>query len=198
MCSLIVTLTTYNVNIYVSELILSGKNVNANNFNLWQHAVIMLGNQIDSTIGFIMNQQVMNIDYSQISRIYGIKTSLPQQPVYCGGPMATEKVTIIHSLDYMISGSNQMNDHCAITFNEQIANDIAQGKGPTFYKIMLGFCSWQPGQLDAELDKKIWLEDDYNEIVWSNYKRKSKMWHRIISRNANKASDDFLNSLVPY
>ena len=84
MCSLIVTLVTYNVNIYVSELILSGKNVNANNFNLWQHAVIMLGDQIDNTIGFIMNQQVMNIDYTQIGRIYGIKTDLPKQPVYCG------------------------------------------------------------------------------------------------------------------
>lgn len=182
----------------MSELILSGKNVNANNFNLWQHSVIMLGNQIDSTIGFIMNQQVMNIDYSQISRIYGIKTPLPQQPVYCGGPMATEKVTIIHSLDYMISGSNQMNDYCAITFNEQIAEDIARGKGPVHYKIMLGFCSWQIGQLDAEIDNKIWLEDDYNEIVWANYKRKSKMWHRILSRNANEASNNFLDSLVPF
>ena len=198
MCSLIVTLLTYNVNIYVSELILSGKNVNAQNFNLWQYAVIMLGNQLDSTIGFIMNQQVMNIDYSQIGRIYGIKTELPKQPVYCGGPMSTEKVTIIHSLDYVIPGTNQMNDYCAITFNEQIANDIAHGRGPAQYKIMLGFCSWQPGQLDSEIDKKIWLEDDHDDIVWSNYKRKSKMWHRIISKNANKASNDFLNSLVPF
>ncbi len=52
MYSLIVCTLAYNVNIYVSELILSGKNVNAHNFNLWQHAVIMLGDQIDSTIGF--------------------------------------------------------------------------------------------------------------------------------------------------
>ena len=182
----------------MSELILSGKNVNAQNFNLWHHGVIMLGDQIDNTIGFIMNQQVMNIDYSQIGRIYGIKTSLPSQPVYCGGPVSTEKVTIIHTLDYMISGSNQMNDYCAITFNEQIANDIALGKGPAHYKIMLGFCSWQPGQLESELNGKVWLENDYDDIVWSNYKRKSKMWHRIISKNANKASDDFLNSLVPF
>jgi len=52
--------------------------------------------------------------------------------------------------------------------------------------------------LEQEMDNRVWLEDDYDNIVWSNYKRKSKMWHRIISKNANKASDDFLNSLVPF
>lgn len=188
----------FNVNIYVSNLLLSSQTVNLNNFNLWHHAVIMLGSDLTNTVGFIMNQPVMNIDQTQISRIYGIKSNLPKQPIYCGGPTAMEKITIIHSLDYNIEGTSIMNDQCAITFNEQIAKDILEGGGPKNYKIMLGYCTWQDGQLDAELERKIWLENDYDDLVWANYKRKTKMWRKIIEKNAKKASNEFLNSLVPF
>ena len=31
---------------------------------------------------------------------------------------------------------------------------IAKGKGPREWKIMLGYCAWLPGQLEAEIQEK--------------------------------------------
>jgi putative AlgH/UPF0301 family transcriptional regulator len=186
----------FNVNIYVTNILLSSQTVNVNNFNIWHNAVIMLGSEVGHTVGFIMNQPVMNINQEQISKIYGIENQLPRQSVYCGGPVSMEKITIMHTLDYNIQGTNQINDHCAITFNEQIAQDILSGNGPDHYKIMVGYCVWADGQLDAEIGRKMWLEDEYDPIVWAKYKRKSKMWRKIIEKNASKATNQFLNSLA--
>ena len=179
----------------MTNILLSSQTVNAHNFNIWHNAVIMLGSDPGHTVGFIMNQPVMNIDHKQISQIYGIENNLPRQSIYCGGPVSMEKITILHSLDYEIKGTSQINENCAITFNEQIAKDILADKGPSQYKIMMGYCMWADGQLDAEIERKLWLEDQYDDIVWAKYKRKSKMWRKIIEKNASKASNQFLNSL---
>jgi putative AlgH/UPF0301 family transcriptional regulator len=61
---------------------------------------------------------------------------------------------------------------------------------------MVGYCVWADGQLDAEIGRKMWLEDEYDPIVWAKYKRKSKMWRKIIEKNASKATNQFLNSLA--
>ncbi len=180
----------------MTNILLSSQTVNASNFNIWHNAVVMLASEPGHTVGFIMNQPVMNIDHTQISKIYGIDSQLPRQSIYCGGPVSMEKITIMHSLDYKIPGTNQINQHCAITFNEQIAKDILANNGPEQYKIMVGYCVWADGQLDAEIERKMWLEDEYDPIVWAKYKRKSKMWRKIIEKNASKASNQFLNSLV--
>lgn len=180
-------------------LLASASMNNSTEHSIWKFSVIMVGDKKQNTdnIGFIMNQSVLNIDHKQISQVYGLKQTLPRVPVYCGGPVMSERATIIHSNDYKNKGTQEFNRYSSLTFNNQIVADINQGKGPKNWKIILGFSKWQDGQLDAEISRTGgWLTDTYNHSVWGNYKRKEKMWKRLIERNAQQQANHFLDTVM--
>ena len=179
----------------MSDLLLATQLTNTTLHEIWRTSVIHISEQAEGTLGFIMNQPVANIDNNQISKIYGVG-SLPQSKVWCGGPVMTDRCTVIHSTDYTHKDTRKMSDYAALTFNEQIIEDIHRGKGPKHYKIILGFCQWTPGQLDAELMRGSWLSANYSPMIWSTYRNKNKMWRRIIERDTKADATTFLDSLT--
>lgn len=189
------------VNNIVTALLLSSADINdrttSGNHELWKYAVITLGDTAHTqNLGFIMNQRVQNIDYKQLSKLYGLKYELPQCQIYCGGPVSTEKATIIHSVDYYQSSTQKINSQCSITFNDKIIDDINKKQGPKHWKVLLGYCMWHDGQLDAEIIKPGgWLEQSWDNTVWGEYKRKDKMWRRLIEKQSNRDAKKFLDKV---
>jgi putative AlgH/UPF0301 family transcriptional regulator len=175
-----------------THLIVATQRTNATQHDLWRFAVILPFEVETGTMGFIMNQSVANIDHRQVSLLYNVGT-LPRSRVWCGGPQLTERCTVLHSSDYSNPDTTTISDHAAITFNTQIIQDINQGHGPKHYKIMLGFCQWESGQLDAELVRGMWHQCDWNHIAWSSYKRKDKMWRRIIESESTVHAQQFID-----
>lgn len=182
----------------MDSIILSLNKVNQDQHEIWRYSVICYCDTAQFTMGFVMNQRVVNIRHEQIHTIYGLDHALPKCPVYCGGPINTEKCTILHSNDYQLPDTEEFGDHCAITFNNRIVQDITAGRGPKHWKVMLGHCVWQPGQLTAELSRpNTWWECDWSDTVWGQYQRKDKMWRRIIDREAQLSANRFLHTVVP-
>ena len=180
-------------------LILSSNHLNAGIHDIWRYAVINMSNHEDThRVGFMMNQLVLNFRPDSIGKIYGIKAPIPTNiPVYCGGPVSTDKITIIHSKDYSNSNTSDVNDLSSVTFDDQIFIDIAEGKGPKNWKMMLGFCAWLPGQLEAEMKRKgSWLVSDLDKVIWGKYKKKLKMWNRIVEKNSSEQASQFLESIT--
>lgn len=181
-----------------NSLLLSSSTLNAGIHDIWRYAVINMSDHEDShRIGFMMNQLVLNFKTENIPNIYNIDAPMPQNvPIFCGGPVSTDKITIIHSADYKNPETSEVNDHSMVTFNEQIFKDIDRKKGPKHWKIMLGFCAWLPGQLEAEIKRAgSWLVADCDQFMWGKYKRKSKMWTRIVEKNSSEQASHFLESL---
>lgn len=165
---------------------------------IWKWSVVTVGNERCNTsnMGFILNQSVANIDHKQISQIYGLSHTLPRVSIYCGGPVHTDRCTVLHSLEYSTASTKPFNDNCAITFDNQIVQDIVTGRGPRHWKIMLGHCEWQDGQLDAEIMRSGgWQEVPWNHTAWGGYKRKDKMWRRMIEQEVNKNAKNFLSTV---
>ena len=111
------------------------------------------------------------------------------------------------TLGFIMNQSVATIDHLAIskiygvgslpkTFNDKVVSDIQQGKGPKYYKIILGFCQWETGQLDAEIMRGSWLATTHSNLMWSSYKSKDKMWRRIIERDTKQDAKTFLDSLT--
>lgn len=173
--------------------------INQSQSEIWKYSVIALGDIESNTnnIGFILNQRISNITYQQISSIYNLKHTLPKCHVYCGGPVSTEKCTILHSREYKNNNTIAINTHCALTFNDQIVQDIVLGKGPLQWKIMLGMCQWQDGQLDAEISRPGgWLEHTWDPVLcWGSYRDKSKMWRRLIEKQSSQDAKMFLSGV---
>lgn len=182
----------------MTDILVASPNMNKNSNDLWRYSVVVTATQTDRTLGFIMNQPVLNIDYKQITTIYGLKHTLPRCTVYCGGPLHTEKVTIIHSPDWRHASTQQFTRESCITFNDDIVTAIVQGRGPRQWKIMLGYSEWADGQLDAECMRPGgWLTQSWDALVWSQYKRKEKMWRRIMEKQSVIQSHQFLDQVWP-
>lgn len=183
-----------------NSILLSTAHLNAGVHDLWRYAVINMSNYEDThTVGFIMNQQVVNFDVKSIPQVYSIKAPMPTSPcpIYCGGPVSTDKITICHSSEYANKHTTPLNDHSSLTFNEQIFVDINQGKGPKHWKIMLGYCAWLPGQLESEIKQKnSWMVADIDDFMWGKYKRKAKMWTRICEKKGSEQASQFLSTLA--
>lgn len=177
------------------SIILAKRQTDKNVPELWRDAVVQTFDTHPNTLGFIMNQRVSNYSSTDISRMYGLEHTLPRSPVYCGGPVQTEKCTILHSTDYANSNTHQLNQHCAITFNNDICSAINQGKGPKHFKIMLGCCQWRDGQLDAEFMLNKWYDVAWSDLIWARYKRKDKMWRRFVDSMTHTDAQTFLASL---
>ena len=178
----------------MSELLIATNLTNNTQHDLWRFAVIHAFDHEMGSMGFIMNQPVANLDHKRISELYSVG-SLPRTRIFCGGPILTDRCTIVHTPEYRTADTRVLTDQLAITFSKKIVQDINQGKGPKRYKIMLGFCKWEQGQLTAEITRRQWQTTDYSELIWSSYKNKDKMWRRIIERDSRSASDNFLQSL---
>jgi len=197
-CQLSFCVFMYTVNIHVSELLISSAQINSASAEIWKQSVIVMNDSAmhQATVGFVINQQVMNIDYKQINQIYGIKHALPECPVYCGGPVRTDRATILHTADYQNPKTVYINKHCAITFNDRLFKDIRNGKGPRQWKVMVGMCQWKDGQLDAELMREGgWLTHPWSKQVWGHYKKKDKLWKRLIENQTAKQADEFLETV---
>jgi putative AlgH/UPF0301 family transcriptional regulator len=172
--------------------------MNKSHHEIWRFGVITVGDVHTDThhMGFVLNQNVINIDHKDISRIYNIKHALPRCNIYCGGPVMTDRCTVIHSTEYTNPETRSFNSHISLTFNDQIIQDISQGHGPKHWKIMLGHCQWEDGQLDAEIIRPGgWLLRPWHHYAWGGYKRKDKMWRRLIEIHAQQDAKSFLDTM---
>ena len=176
------------------HLIVATQRTNRTQHDLWRYAVILTFDTGDSTMGFIMNQSVANVGHRDVTAMYGVGT-MPRTRIWCGGPQLTERCTVLHSPEYCNRDTRPITQHSAITWNTEIIRDINEGRGPKHYKIMLGFCTWESGQLDAEITRGVWHCTDWRTTAWSNYKRKDKMWRRIIESESTVASQQFIDQV---
>lgn len=77
--------------------------------------------------------------------------------IYFGGPVLVERGILLHPASYSTKGTVKISEEFAITSTKDILRDIAKGKGPEVYRLMLGQAGWTSGQLEREIENGDWL-----------------------------------------
>ena len=133
---------------------------------IWKHDVSGAG-------GVIVNKKVSAPNFTNVCNEGKIKR-LPNinPPLFYGGPVMTNLVGCLHSLDYRIGTTHVTNDKIGFTLDKTVIEDIARGKGPRKYLLTMGISSWHPGQLEEELESLppreksgSWLHIDYQDDI---------------------------------
>jgi putative transcriptional regulator len=86
-------------------------------------------------------------------------------PIYLGGPVQTDRGFVLHSGDRMWDSTLRITPQVCVTTSKDILESIAQGEGPAYAIIALGYAGWSSGQLESEMGANAWLSGPASEQV---------------------------------
>lgn len=90
--------------------------------------------------------------------LYSPHRHINKAPVFSGGPVQGERGLILHPSEPNRWSASSSNNHgVSLTASSDILKAIAQNKGPDQWKLCLGHCGWEAGQLESELKENAWL-----------------------------------------
>lgn len=96
--------------------------------------------------------------------------------VRIGGPVNTSAVILLHTNDWASDNTVSAGSHYNITSDVNMFHRLSIGDEPRFWRVMMGTCSWGPGQLDSEMNgdppyksEHSWLlAEANNSIIFEN------------------------------
>ncbi|MBT9384854.1 YqgE/AlgH family protein [Pseudooceanicola sp. CBS1P-1] len=130
----------------------------------FEHSVILIcAHGDDGAMGLMINRHAGQVTLGALCDQLSIDVprKMAERAVHSGGPVERERGFVLHSSEYKGSVSTlPISDELSMTATLDILEDIAEGRGPARSMMMLGYCGWAPGQLEAELGENGWLIGD--------------------------------------
>ncbi len=90
---------------------------------------------------------------------------LADAPVLIGGPLQQERGFVLHREPGHWESSYRVNTEWSVTTSRDILVAMAAGEGPGRALMVLGYASWEAGQLEQELIANAWLTTEADAQV---------------------------------
>lgn len=74
-----------------------------------------------------------------------------------GGPVEQHRGFVLHSNDYLLSGTMPVGSHIGLTSTSDVLHHIYDGTGPSRALVAMGYSGWGAGQLEEEISQNGWL-----------------------------------------
>lgn len=105
-------------------------------------------------------------------------------PVFCGGPMSCDRLYFLHTLGDMILDSREIADGLFIGGRFDTIIDYINSGCPVDGKVrfFIGYSGWDSGQLEEELDKKVWAVTSAPKPEKLLTGEEDGYWHRTVKR----------------
>lgn len=131
----------------------------------------------NTTLGSVMTGLGMSLD--------------KDQPLYFGGTENTNRIIVLHTLDWRTSSTTELGENIGISNDISVLSAISANSGPAQYRAIAGYTRWMPGNLEAEIE----MIPPFNEVSrsWSYLKADvdlcfdssgSTQWHHILEESA--------------
>lgn len=114
-------------------------------------------------------------------------------PIYFGGSENTNRIIVVHTLDWTSSSTTKIGPNFGISNDITVLAAISQNKGPRTFRAIAGYVRWLPGHLEAEIDMippwndvtKSWsiMEGSVDSIFNSSG---IDQWHHVIEESAKQ------------
>ncbi len=132
----------------------------------FQGTVVLLGaHEDEGSLGWVVNGPVV-AEASAIVRATSLvapSDPLPDgfnHPALRGGPVSPGSVWIVYRRTMgaeLLHGSLSIGDEIAVTSSVEALGALIAGKGPTTFRLVVGYAGWGSGQLVHELSLGTWL-----------------------------------------
>lgn len=109
-------------------------------------------------MGIIINRPMDMVTSDLFQHLGLVCESVPEQPVYAGGPVKNDRGFILHSpTEEAWDSSYDITDQLSLTTSVDILRAIGQNRAPEQFLIALGYAGWGAEQLEQEMSDNVWL-----------------------------------------
>ena len=145
--------------------------------------IYMCAHSPDGAMGLVVNRRVGSITFDDLLQQLNIGPNKRNDEIriHFGGPVEQGRGFVLHSSDYLQSGSLRVDEQVALTATLDILKEMAAGGGPRRSLLALGYAGWGPGQLDAEIQANGWLSVSSDEALVFDADLEHK-WERAIGK----------------
>jgi putative transcriptional regulator len=121
--------------------------------------ILMVRHDKEGALGIVINRPVEERSIASLLEapgedVSGISGSLR---IFAGGPVQPELGFVVHSAEYRLDETLDVDGRVAMTANRQILRDIGHNRGPVKSLFALGYAGWGPGQLEGEFARHDWF-----------------------------------------
>ncbi len=145
--------------------------------------ILMVRHDQNGALGVVINRPLAERPMASLLELFGEKDSgaAGQVRIFLGGPVQRELGFVIHSPEYHRSGTLDVDGRVAMTSNREILRDIAVNQGPKKSLIAFGYAGWAPGQLEGEMERRVWSIAPADEMLIFDEDRE-KVWEIAFAR----------------
>lgn len=115
--------------------------------------------------------------------------------VYHGGEHDVGMGYILHTADYSREVTVPLNKSLNYTGNKHIVNDINDGIGPLDFTLIVGYCTWQAGEIHREVIAQSWHVADFDESYFFTNLDKTDGWDYSVDVAAITQTEKLLKEI---
>ncbi len=126
---------------------------------IFHNAVILVCEHNDEgAFGLIINKPSRhNLGELLVDLDFSVANTSTEKPVYQGGPLGLERGFILHSGGKKWEHTIDLGKEVFLTTSQTILEDISRDLGPRQTLVILGYASWEAGQLETEILADDWM-----------------------------------------
>lgn len=148
-----------------------------------QSVIYLCAHTPEGAMGLVLNRPLQRPKFDDLLRQLEVAPVPPARRIglCAGGPMDNARGFVLHTTDWTGEGSLRVDDAVALTASLDVLKAIAEGHGPREGLLALGYASWGPGQLDAEIQRNAWLSVQADETIVFDADHDTK-WRRALAK----------------
>ena len=145
--------------------------------------IYMIRHDASGAQGVVVNRPLREIPLALLLEQMGIESKGVPGTVrlHAGGPVENLRILVLHTAGYAGEGTLAVRDGFAVTWEPDILQAIARGKGPRRMLFAVGYAGWGPGQLEGEMKAGAWVRASADEALLFDDSDETK-WERAMAR----------------
>ena len=149
--------------------------------------ILMVRHDADGGFGIVINRPVGERPIASLLERAGEDVSdiSGNVQIFAGGPVQPELGFVVHSAEYRLDETLEVDGRVAMTANRQVLRDIGHNRGPVKSLFALGYAGWGPGQLEGELARHDWFTTSAEPRLIFDDDR-ANLWEEAMARRTRE------------
>ena len=164
------------MNIEPGSILISSPSLDDPNF---EQVVIFICEYNDKgAMGFVINQLFVRA-FNELMEFKNAKAF----SLFDGGPVENEKLFFLHHRPDIIEGGTKIIDGVYLggNFEQAVAHINHYNQAKNDIKLFIGYCGWDPNQLEKEIEEGSWLAVDAAQNIFAA--DTAMLWKQLYNGN---------------